>query len=370
MKKIFILLLLITCPALMALPQSSDYPSSESIASALQPYINRGEIAGIITIVAKKENILSLDCVGYQNIRTKQTMSPESLFWIASQSKPITAVAVMMLVEEGKLSLDQPVTTWLPELKSLKVSGKPITLRHLLSHTGGMKFKNVIQEKMKYIDVLPLQAGVAASSFSPLEFEPGEGYRYSNQGFNTAAAIVERVSGMPFEEFLQKRLFEPLGMTSTTFLPAEEQLERLAVSYKKGEDGKLVETRIDQLQYPLQDGRKRFPEAGGGLFSTAADLVRFYQMIAAGGMYNGTRFISEASIAEMGTRQTKDEEKPYGLGWHLGPDHINHGGSYGTNSRIYVSDGFVVMYLVQAAGIPETEDAYAAFLSIAKKQFR
>ena len=355
--------------------------SNKEIDAVLMPYVTSGEVSGIVTIVAKGENILSVNNVGFQNIDKNKKMEPDALFWIASQSKPIAATAVMMLVEEGKLSLDEPITTYIPEFNRLVVAriwregwqveerlSKPITLRHLLSHTSGMQWVAELQGQAKKIDVLPLQLSLYASTTTPLFFEPGERYNYSNQGINVAAAIIERVSGKPYFDFLQSRLFEPLGMKSATIWPAVKDLEKLAVPYKKGSDGKLEETTIDQLQYPLSDRTKRFAEAAGGLFCKPIDLVKFYQMIANKGVYKGKRYISESSIAEMGKKQTSiDIKDSYGLGWSVTDSFMGHGGAYGTDTKVYQKDGYVVMYFIQEQGLPKSGEAQIRFLNTVQK---
>ena len=355
--------------------------SNKEIDAVLMPYVTSGEVSGIVTIVAKGENILSVNNVGFQNIDKNKKMEPDALFWIASQSKPIAATAVMMLVEEGKLSLDEPITTYIPEFNRLVVAriwregwqveerlSKPITLRHLLSHTSGMQWVAELQGQAKKIDVLPLQLSLYASTTTPLFFEPGERYNYSNQGINVAAAIIERVSGKPYFDFLQSRLFEPLGMKSATFWPADKDLEKLAVPYKKGSDGKLEETTIDQLQYPLSDRTKRFAEAAGGLFCKPIDLVKFYQMIANKGVYKGKRYISESSIAEMGKKQTSiDIKDSYGLGWSVTDSFMGHGGAYGTDTKVYQKDGYVVMYFIKEQGLPKSGEAQIRFLNTVQK---
>ena len=355
--------------------------SNKEIDAVLMPYVTSGEVSGIVTIVAKGENILSVNNVGFQNIDKNKKMEPDALFWIASQSKPIAATAVMMLVEEGKLSLDEPITTYIPEFNRLVVAriwregwqveerlSKPITLRHLLSHTSGMQWGAELQGQAKKIDVLPLQLSLYASTTTPLFFEPGERYNYSNQGINGAAAIIERVSGKPYFDFMQSRLFEPLGMKSATFWPADKDLEKLAVPYKKGSDGKLEETTIDQLQYPLSDRTKRFAEAADGLFCKPIDLVKFYQMIANKGVYKGKRYISESSIAEMGKKQTSiDIKDSYGLGWAVTDSFMGHGGAYGTDTKVYQKDGYVVMYFIQEQGLPKSGEAQIRFLNTVQK---
>src|SRR5262249_28755422 len=155
----------------------------------------------------------------------------------------------------------------------LKHPKTPVTVRHVLSHTSGMPFKSLMEQPT--IDVLPLRDAVRSYALTPLQSEPGTKYQYSNAGINTAGRIIEVVSGQAYEEFLDKRLFGPLGMKDTTFWPDEKQLERLAKSYKPNADKTgLEETTITSLKYPLND-RKRYPVPGGGLFSTAGDVGRF-----------------------------------------------------------------------------------------------
>ncbi|WP_080904740.1 serine hydrolase [Parabacteroides sp. Marseille-P3160] len=375
MKKtvfIFFLLSITTISSLYA--QKAD----KEIYNALNPYIENGDIGGIVGIVANGEKILSITKTGYQDVENSKKIDENSLFWIASQSKPITACAVMMLVDEGKLNLDEPITTYLPELTRMVVARvwregwqveekltKPITLRHLLSHTSGMQWVTSVNQQAGKIDILPMNLALYATPLTPLWFEPGEKYSYSNQGVNVAATIVERVSGMKFEDFLQKRLFEPIGMPSATFYPTEKQLEKLTKAYKMGENKNLEEIRIDQLQYPLSDKNKRFAEAAGGLFCTPSDLVKFYQMFANKGVYNGIRYLSEASVAEISRRQTPDNvPDSYGLCCTENNSWYGHGGAYGTDTRVYRS-GYVVMYFIQEAGLPKSGEAHNKFFDLA-----
>jgi CubicO group peptidase (beta-lactamase class C family) len=347
----------------------------QNMKAALQPFIDSGDIPGVVTVIANPEKVLSIESFGYQHIAKNKKMDGDVLFWIASQSKPIAGVAVMMLVDEGKLNLDEPVSVYLPELSNLMVFrvkregwqveerlSKPITLRHLLSHTSGMQWVANIQQQTGKIDVLPFSLSLYATAATPLIFEPGERYSYSNQGVNIAATVVERVSGLPYADFLQKRIFDPLGMKSATFWPTEKQIEKLAVPYKMDENGKLVETNIDQLQYPLSDKEKRFAEAAGGIFCTPSDLVKFYQMVANKGVFNEKRYLSEAAIAELEKKQTGEAIRDsYSLGWAVSDTHIGHGGAYGTDTKVYKKNGFVVMYFIQQQGLPKHDAAIQAF---------
>ncbi|MBI5396568.1 MAG: beta-lactamase family protein, partial [Verrucomicrobia bacterium] len=167
-------------------------------------------------------------------------------------------------------------------------------------------------------------------------------------GINTAGRIIEVVSGMKYEEFLDQRLFRPLGMKDTTFWPGATQLKRLAKAYKPAKDG-LEETTISQLKYPLND-RERQPMPAGGLFSTAADLSVFYRMIANGGCFGGKRILSEEAVRQMTSKQTGDLPTPYGFGFSVGGDKIGHGGAYSTHSSWDKEHRLITIFLVQHAG--------------------
>jgi CubicO group peptidase (beta-lactamase class C family) len=285
-------------PAVLA--QESPPASSKAISGALQPLVDSHSLAGAVTLVADKERVLSLGAVGSADVAAGKPMTTDALFWIASQSKPITATALMMLVDEGKLALDDPVEKHLPEFHHqwlaveqdhdhllLKQPRRPITVRDILSHTSGLPFASAAEQPT--LDLLPLRVAALSYAMTPLLFEPGSKYQYSNAGINTAGRIIEIKSGMPYEEFLETRLLRPLGMRDTTFRPGDAQLLRLAKSYKPNRDGNgLEETTITQLKYPLSD-RKRQPMPAGGLFSTAHDLARFCQMISNGGVFEGKR---------------------------------------------------------------------------------
>jgi CubicO group peptidase (beta-lactamase class C family) len=176
---------------------------------------------------------------------------------------------------------------------------------------------------------------------------------------------------MPYEQFMQQRLFAPLGMKDTTFWPDDEQLTRLATSYKANPDKSNLEaTTITQLNYPLRD-RKRQPMPAGGLFSTATDVARFCQMISDGGVYQGKRYLSEAAIVEMTRKQTGDANKTsYGLGWSIGDGTASHGGAYSTNMTIDVKRGLITVFLVQHANFPAGgEQIGEAFKKAVLEQF-
>jgi CubicO group peptidase (beta-lactamase class C family) len=355
---------------------------AKPIAAALQPFVDRHALAGAVTLVADKDRVLSLEAVGFADIANNTLMGTDALFWIASQSKPITAAALMMLVDEGKVSLDDPVEKYVPEFSDLwvveernkermllKRPAQRITVRNLLSHTSGLPFASAMERPT--LDVLTLRDAARSYAMTPLLFEPGSKYQYSNAGINTAGRIIEVVSGMSYEDFLQKRLFDPLGMKDTTFWPNQQQLRRLAKSYRANKDGSdLEEITVGQLKYPLND-RRRQPMPAGGLFSTARDVGRFCQMMLNGGTFAGKRVVSESAVKEMTRKQTGPGIKEgYGLGWSTGGGSFGHGGAFSTNMTIDTKRGLVFVYMVQHAGFPKDGGrAQGEFRKAAEERF-
>jgi CubicO group peptidase (beta-lactamase class C family) len=300
-------------------------------------------------------------------------------------SKPMTAAALMILVDEGKVKLDDPVEKYLPEFREqwlaverdkkhilLKKPKVRMTVRHLLSHTSGLPFASRIEQPT--LDRLTLRQGVLSYTMTPLHSEPGSKFVYSNAGINTAGRIIEVVSKMPYEQFMHRRLFEPLGMKDTTFRPGEKQLARLAKAYRANEKGAgLVETPITQLSYPLTDPRRQ-PMPAGGLFSTAADVGNFCRMMLAGGELEGKRIVSEKAVKEMTTKQTGDLPRSYGLGWGTGAkpgDPYGHGGAYNTQMRVEPGKGLVLVLLVHHANFPGKEGGKIrdTFLKAAREKY-
>src|SRR5208337_3381523 len=238
----------------------------DPIRSYLQPLVDNHTIAGAVVLVATRDRTVYLEPVGFRDLATRTPMRADSLFWIASVSKPITATALMMLVDEGKVNLDDPVEKYLPEFRGQMVyrtrpapsqtapapmkpseldpANHPILVREILSHTSGLPFRSAAQPGA--LDLLPLKDAVRSYAAEPLLFQPFTDYSYSNEGLNTAARIIEVVSGMPYEQFMQQRLFDPLGMSDTTFWPSPEQTERISTTYRLStQNGLLEATRID-----------------------------------------------------------------------------------------------------------------------------
>jgi CubicO group peptidase (beta-lactamase class C family) len=275
------------------------------------------------------------------------------------------------------VNVDDPVEKYLPEFKGqmlieeqsgdrtvLKKPSHPILIREVLSHTSGLPFSSRVEQPT--LDGLPLREAVLSYAMSPLQFEPGTKYQYANAGINTAARIIEVVTGMPYEDFMQQRLFKPLAMKDTTFWPTEKQIKRIAKSYKpNAAKNDLEEIEIAQLHYPLSDRAVRYPMPAGGLFSTAHDVARFCQMILNGGELDGKRYLSAIAVKMMTSKQTGNAVKDsYGFGWAVGPDWTGHGGAESTNMEVNWRFGFIFIYMVQHAGFPndgaKSRDAFTA----------
>ena len=332
--------------------------AAQPIAAKLEPFVAGNTLAGAVMLVADKDKVLDVETVGFADIAGKKPMKPDTLFWIASQSKAMTAAALMMLVDEGKVSLNDPVEKYLPEFGGqmlaverdadhvvLRKPSRAVTVREVLSHTSGLPFASAMEQPT--LDGLPLRDAVRSYAMTPLQYPPGTKYQYSNAGVNTAGRIIEVVSGMPYEKFMQDRLFGPLGMTDTTFWPSERQVNRLAKSYRPNKDKTgLEEQPISQLQYPLWDRTRRFPMPAGGLFSTAGDTAKFCRMLLSGGTV-------EDAVKQMTSKQTGPQvNDSYGLGLSVGPDWFGHGGAHSTNMQIDRKRGLIFIWMVQHAGFP------------------
>jgi CubicO group peptidase (beta-lactamase class C family)/glyoxylase-like metal-dependent hydrolase (beta-lactamase superfamily II) len=349
-----------------------DRPAALSaISERLRTFFDSHEIAGVTTLVATRDGIVYLDSIGKADIAHDKPMQSDSIFWIASMTKPITGTAVLMLQDEGKLSIDDPVEKHLPEFKDLKTTdGKParLTIRHLLTHTSGMAevAPGQAREITTLAGLIPLHVA------KPLAFEPGTKWVYCQSGINTAARIVEVVSGQPFDQFLDKRLFVPLGMRDTTFYLTEAQLPRLATPYRRTSQGALEETQNFILYGKSPTSRDRFPAANGGLFSTARDYYRFCQIFINNGELDGRRYLKPETVKLMTRIQTGAIKTGFteGNGWGLGfcivrdpqgvtsmlsPGSFGHGGAFGTQAWIDPEKKRIFILLVQRADFPNSD---------------
>lgn len=333
------------------------------IGPAMEAAVAGKEAAGVVTLVMKEGKVVHHEAVGMADVAGGKPMAKDAVFWIASMTKSINGTALMMLVEEGKVTLDEPAAKWLPGLAKVKMKDgsapkTAITLRMLLSHTAGIAFPprkaddGAVSLK-QYVDRL-----IAA----PLAFEPGSDYEYGF-GPTVAGRMLEVVTGKPYEAFLKERFFEPLGMVDTMFHPDEARRARIAQTYKLDEETKELVVSYNPF-FTSSAAVKRMVEPAGGLFSTAADMGRFYAMVANGGELDGKRLLSEKAVKEM-TTPVSAGGKPitYGLGWQccteanakmspLGVGTFGHGGAFGTNGWVDPVRKVATVFLVQNVLVP------------------
>jgi CubicO group peptidase (beta-lactamase class C family) len=357
-------------------------PASPEVTAAVQPYLDSYKLAGVIAIVADKTGkIYYKNLLGYADVEAKKPITEDNVFWIASMSKMFAGASIMMLVDEGKLTLDDPVTKYIPALGKwmvveekdaahilLKPPVRPVTIRHLLSHTSGLGGSAELQQATG-ADRTPLKARALSSVTGPLQSQPGDKFAYGNQGMNIAARIVEIVSGQPYEDFLQKRFFDPLKMAETTFWPSEAQVARLAGAYapNKAKTG-YARGDIGFLTKPYSDRVHRYPEAGGGLFSTTFDIFRYGLMLANDGELDGKRYLSHAAMDELRKEQTGPTKINYSLGYHLRKGLFGHDGAYGTDLSVDPKTGFIAIFMVQCTS-GDQWSARDAFLNAATQIF-
>jgi CubicO group peptidase (beta-lactamase class C family) len=318
---------------------------------------------GVIQLTVDAAGITSRAIRGMADIENGRPMQEDTILWMASTGKTVTAMAFMMLVDEGKAALDDPASRYLPHFRHLyrKVVApdgtetcvrekRTVTIRHLLSHTAGLEFLPGFFQKQElaYIS-LETQSHVYAAS--PLMFEPGTNWSYSNAGINATGRIIEVITGESYEDFVRTRLFEKLGMHDTGYRLNAEQLARRAVGYGYDPEKKswIRYGIIDQMRYLPYDDPARHAECGGGLFSTAADMARLAQMIANHGVFNGRRIISLESLREICRRQTPGTiEHAYGLGSDVGL--VGHGGAWGTKMQVNLDQQQGALLLLQRIG--------------------
>jgi len=367
----------------------------------MKTFVDQGTVAGVVTLLARHGVVASLDAVGYQDLETKKPMKTDSIFQIMSMTKPVVAVAIMMLVEEGKVAVSDPVEKHLPEFRGLWMNTtKPgekerrqvrppraITLRDLLTHTSGMiaSLPEGIGELYTKMH-LTLAEAVAIYSQQPLDFEPGTKWQYSNPGIATLGRVIEVASGLPFERFLSERIFQLLGMKDSFLFVPQDKVDRIAMVYKRI-DGKLQRSGGDILGGDPSQYRKgsKYSAPEFGMYSTASDLAALYQMMLNGGTYNSKRLLSRASVNLMTTLHTGSIEPAghstgmgYGLAWTVVRDPLGtlqlqsegsygHGGAFGTQGWVDPQKDMVGVFLIQrsAGGAPDESNVFKAMAAAA-----
>lgn len=372
-------------PLLFAVARAEE-PRLPGVGAAMGEMISKNEIAGAVTIVVSKDKVLHLESSGLADVAGNKPMTADALFWIASMTKPVTGVAVLMLQDEGKLKVSDPVAKYLPEFAALKTpSGKPanLTIAQLLTHTSGLGEASgpAAKDARTLADLVPLWLA------APMQYEPGAQWKYTQSGINAAGRIVEVLSGLSFDAFLQQRLFAPLGMNSTTFYPTEAQRTRLATAYAKNKESGALTAVPAREDF---GSRNRPPQGNGGLFSTGPDYARFCQLLLGEGTYEGKRYLSADAMKYLATSQTGDlptgffQNATFGqhgskYGWGLGTcvlktphdgvgavlssGSFGHGGAWGTQAWIDPVKGVAYVLMVQRANFPNSDasEVRAAF---------
>lgn len=396
---IFSAILALALPSLAASVQTAKPEqtgfSSERLArihDMVQRHIDAHDISGAVTLVARNGKVAHFEAHGLADIETKKPMSKDSLFWIMSMTKPVVGTSVLMMMEEGKLRLTDPISKFIPEFKGMKVAviqdrpagtpppgrGTPplfytvpatreLTIQDLLTHVGGLNSGG--PASTAEVEKIALKAGESLADYiprlgtTPLDFQPGTRWQYSaTAAFDTLERVVEVVSGQPFDRFARERIFDPLGMKDTGYRPSSEQLARIATQYR-GAAGSL--TKVDNKLIFLNS--PTYLSGGGGLESSAEDYLQFAQMLANRGELNGKRLLGTKTVDLMSSVFVPDtlpgraKGRAFGLSVQVISDHIaadtaiSNGsfgwdGAYGTHFWVDPKEKIVGIFMIQAAG--------------------
>ena len=395
-----VLALAASLPALAAPPAATGLAADrvQRIDQLIDRTIKAGEVSGAVTLVARNGKVVYQQAQGLADIASGKPMRKDSLFRIASMSKPVTAVAILMLVEEGKVRLDDPLSRFIPAFRDMKVAvpqtrapgaagGPPayytvpaerqVTVLDILSHTSGIASGPIGNAVAKDLLDNRRKAGTAWAeqlATAPLEFQPGTRWAYSPFGaFDVLGRIVEIASGQRYADFLQQRLFTPLHMTDITFWPSEAQRARVVTNYVMTAKG--IEPNSD----PEQFSSAMLDSGAAGLYATAESYARFAMMLANGGELDGVRVLSPASVALMGSAVIADTlpGRQPGEGWGVGVRSITNSatrhtllatgsfgwsGAYGTHFWVDPKQKLVAIMMVQTPGQPRTADFETAVM--------
>ena len=375
MKKIIILLVASLCLTVTAKTGPKD-SRTKYAQEVLQPYVSSGQLPGAISVFYKN-GVQETCCIGYADVATKRPIRMDNVFMQCSQTKGFCGVTIAKLVEEGRLSLDDPVSKYLHEfselwvldgekdgVKTLHKAQNVLTVRMVLNHTGGFPF----EISAKRSDVrgggwsggAPLRQTASIAAASPLLFEPGTRETYSNTGIDIGAAIVEVVTGMKWEQYLKKEVLDPLGMKSTWFWPTDKQLKKKIELYAYKADGPAEwREEMGWEQRPYNDAHV-FASAGAGLWTTANDQLKFYKMLMNLGVgENGVRILKEETVKSILARSTRPEGLGgYSLGLSAPVDDnedawFGHGGAWGTNCTVNWHKKELKLWVIQSAGGPQ-----------------
>ncbi len=339
---------------------------------ALMPYVADGRLPGAISVLYK-DGIQETTCIGYADAEAKRPISMDDVFMQASQTKGFCGLTVAILIEEGKISLDDPVSKYLPEFKTLWVldsekdgirtmhqAKNVLTIRMCMNHSGGFPFEIPAKKSnLKgggWTGGAPLRQTAAIAAALPLTSEPGTKCGYSNTGIDIAAAVVEVVTGKPWELFLKERVLDPLGMTSTTFFPTDEMLKNRIEMYAVYPDKPAICLKnVGWSQRPY-NGRNVFVSAAAGLWTTANDQLKFYKMLMNKGVGdNGVRILKEETFMKFLSQTTRPKELPndwYSLGLDVpyskdDAGWLGHGGAWLTSAYVNWRTKRLKLWVVQ-----------------------
>jgi CubicO group peptidase (beta-lactamase class C family) len=374
------------------------------IHETVQRYLDSGQLAGAVTLVARRGRVASFEAHGVMDLDSKTPMRKDAIFRIASMSKPVTGVAIMMLMEDGKVRLTDPVSRFIPEFKELKVAvikpgyvapqvpegqrppipdyytvpaNREITIRDLLTHTSGLESGNLgnrLGDRIAPRDVSrTLGDQIPKLAEVPLDFQPGSQWTYSLlAGMDTLSRIVEIASGQTYDAFLKQRLFDPLGMKDTAFFVPADKASRVAGLYNRTPRG------IEKGETPSWLATKTFFSGGGGLWSTAEDYAQFAQMLVNGGELNGRRLLSPRTVALMSSNHVGDlytgagaGSRVQGMGFGLSMEVVldavkanrrtstgsfGWDGAFGTHFWVDPTEHLIGVLMVQTPGTGITRD--------------
>jgi CubicO group peptidase (beta-lactamase class C family) len=356
----------------------AESPKLRGVAAAIQRQIDAQEITGAVTVVVSKDKILDLETIGLADVATGRAMTDDTLFQIMSMTKPVTATAILMLQDAGKLSVTDPVAKFIPEFAALKTpSGQPanLTIAQLMTHTSGLGEGEgaALKEAHTLADLVPIFLA------APMKFEPGSKWSYCQSGINTAARVVEIASGQTFADFITAHIFRPLNVKDATHTPTAAQLARVATPYAKNKETGALEPA--HVAPPPAPGER--PTTGNaGLYLTGPGYARFCQMLLNGGTLEGHRYLSPAAMRFLTTVQTGDlptgffQTDAYGqrganYGWGIGtcilktphdgpaamlsPGTYGHGGAWGTQAWIDPVKGAAYVLMVQRTNFANSD---------------
>jgi CubicO group peptidase (beta-lactamase class C family) len=358
-----------------------DQDVLSKIPQRMKSFVDRQTVAGAVTLVAHGDDIVEFDATGMADVEAGHAMQKDTIFQIMSMTKPVTAIGIMMLAEEGKLALRDPVEQYLPEFKDLRVRttlnpdtdrasvpNHAITIRDLLTHTAGIQDYPGPPTIPNYAQTMsvPLDEVVRQLAKQPLLFQPGTQWSYSSPGIEILGRIIEVCSGEKYVDFITEHILQPLGMKDSFFFPPADKIARIAMVYEQ-KDGKLVRSPASILGGNPAKYRQGavFPAPGWGLYSTAEDLLHLYRMMLNDGVYEGHRYLSPFSVHLMTEPQTTGIQpvgwmrgSDYGLAWEIVTDPLGelaghtigtygHGGAFGTQGWIDPNNNLISILLIQ-----------------------